>query len=75
MERLQEYNELAAQYDANYKDTVEEAERTGGVIEVRPIDTCVFPLPSVFPIYVCMYVDVGRDLGAQETSEGDAHNG
>jgi hypothetical protein len=56
MERLQEYNELAAQYDANYKDTVEEAERTGGVIEVRPIDTCVFPLPSVFPIYVCMYV-------------------
>jgi hypothetical protein len=74
MERLQEYNELAAQYDANYKDTVEEAERTGGVIEVRPIDTC----PECFSyvcMYVCMYVNVGRDLGAQETSEGDAHNG
>ena len=34
MERLREYNNLAALYDANYKDTVEEAEKVGGVIEV-----------------------------------------
>mmetsp|Transcript_10316 Transcript_10316/g.14190 ORF Transcript_10316/g.14190 Transcript_10316/m.14190 type:complete len:252 (+) Transcript_10316:682-1437(+) len=33
MERLREYNELAALYDANYKDTVDEAEMVGGVIE------------------------------------------
>eukprot|EP01035_Chromulina_nebulosa_P034515 gene34515-46318_t len=33
MERLREYNDLAAQYDATYKDTVEEAEKTGGFIE------------------------------------------
>jgi hypothetical protein len=37
MERLREYNDLADQYDATYKDTVEEAEKTGGFIEVRPV--------------------------------------
>ena len=41
MERLREYNDLAAQYDATYKDTVEEAEKTGGFIEVRPALTYV----------------------------------
>lgn len=35
MERLREYNDLAAHYDTTYKDTVEDAEKNGGVIEVN----------------------------------------
>lgn len=35
MERLREYNELAAQYDEKYKDTAEDAEKNGGYIEVH----------------------------------------
>lgn len=33
LERLREYEELAERYDENFRDTVEEAERNGGVID------------------------------------------
>ena len=33
LERLREYDDLAQRYDADFKDTVEDAERNGGVIE------------------------------------------
>ena len=32
-ERLREYQDLASRYDAEFKDTVEEAEANGGVVE------------------------------------------
>lgn len=70
MERLREYNDLAAQYDATYKDTVEEAEKTGGFIEVRPasqIDTYCWVYkvylrhiltPTISDVYVCVFMYV-----------------